>query len=225
MATVFSIFDYYPVRQIVESTKPYSLSAVPGREAEPEPLLTRLTGVRYVPDLGTLTTGVFTTPNITLVNRSWSLFDRGDFYGPNFQYKEYMSVRNSFTGLIVHYALIFGMASLALPPVRWLLQKVVHQPGEGPSRESAAKDRIEYRAIATADTKEKQRAYAKFYFGGGAYHLTGILMAEAAITILRDNTAAHGMGGGFLTPATLGQAFIDRLGKAGATLETHMLNH
>lgn len=178
-----------------------------------------------MPGLGTLTTGIFTTPNMVLVNRSWSLFDRGNFYGPDFQYKEYMSVRNSFMGLVTHYALTLGMAALAVPPFRWIIKKFVHQPGEGPTRESTAKDRIEYRAIAVADTKESQRAFAKFCFGGSAYHLTGILMAEAAITILRDSTAAHGMGGGFLTPATLGQAYIDRLRKAGATLDTHMLNH
>jgi len=225
LATVFSIFDAYPIRQITDSTKPFSLSTVPGRKAEHEPLLETLTGVRYVPDLGTLTTGVFTTPNMTLVNRSWSLFDRGDYYGPDFQYKEYMSVRNRFTGILIHYALLFGMAAITLPPVRWLVKKFVYQPGEGTARESAAKDRIEYRAIAIADTKEAQRASARFYFAGSAYHLTGVLMSEAAMTILRDSTAAHEMAGGFLTPATLGQAYIDRLRKAGVTLEIRMLSH
>ena len=51
------------------------------------------------------------------------------------------------------------------------------------------------------------------------YKLTGVFAAEAAITLLRDETTAKKIGGGFLTPATLGGAYIDRLQKAGVMLD------
>ena len=207
----------------MESTKPYALSMVRGGKPVSEPLMTRLFGVRYVPDIGTVTTGIAAGPNTTLVNRSWSLYDGGNTYGPNFRYKEYGSARNAFTGFMVHLALTLGVVALTISPFRWLVRKLVHQPGEGPTRESTTKDRFEYRAIATADNQKSQRALAKFRFNGSAYELSGVLMAEAAITILRDNTPAHKMGGGILTPATLGQAYIDRLRKARVVFDAHML--
>jgi short subunit dehydrogenase-like uncharacterized protein len=46
--------------------------------------------------------------------------------------------------------------------------------------------------------------------------VTGISVAEAAISILRDN---HKLSGGVYTPASLGQKFIDRLQTAGLKFE------
>ena len=211
----------------MESSKPYALSPIPGHKDEQVPLLTRLSGVRYVPDLGTLTTGLAGDINTSLVQRSWGLLNRGDYYGQRFQYKEYATTRNSFTGLVTHLVITFGLAALAIPPVRWLAKVFVHQPGEGPSRESTAKDRVEFRAIATADTEGSKRATAICGFNGSAYDFTGVLMAEAAISIVRDgnNSPAREIGGGILTPATLGQAYVDRLRNAGVVLEASMLAH
>jgi short subunit dehydrogenase-like uncharacterized protein len=48
-------------------------------------------------------------------------------------------------------------------------------------------------------------------------------LAEAAITLLKDDVVAKKLGGGVLTPATLGQPFIDRLHNAGFKFETKML--
>jgi len=55
------------------------------------------------------------------------------------------------------------------------------------------------------------------------YHLTGVFAAEAAITLLRDDTLAHSIGGGVLTPATLGGAYIERLQKAGVKIDLRMM--
>jgi short subunit dehydrogenase-like uncharacterized protein len=46
--------------------------------------------------------------------------------------------------------------------------------------------------------------------------VTGISLAEAAISILRDE---HKLTGGIYTPASLGQKFIDRLQSAGFKFE------
>jgi hypothetical protein len=35
----------------------------------------------------------------------------------------------------MHVALALGAFVLILPPVRWLLKKLVYQPGDGPTKE------------------------------------------------------------------------------------------
>ena len=57
------------------------------------------------------------------------------------------------------------------------------------------------------------------------YYLTGVFLAEAAFVLLRgqEEIEARKLGGGVLTPATLGQPLIDRLQKAGLVLETSLL--
>jgi len=88
------------------------------------------------------------------------------------------------------------------------------------------KERVEYVAITTADqdTPHPQRAISRTVWRGSAYYLTGIFLAEAAMTILNDHTIAKELGGGILTPATLGQPFIDRLYTAGYRIETTMID-
>lgn len=54
-------------------------------------------------------------------------------------------------------------------------------------------------------------------FSGDMYSLTAMLLAEAAMVIVRPdgkNWAQHS-GGGVLTPATLGEQFVDKLKVAG----------
>lgn len=55
------------------------------------------------------------------------------------------------------------------------------------------------------------------------YGLTGAFLAEAAVTISRDKTIAHDLGGGILTPATLGASYLKRLQKAGLETEVRIL--
>lgn len=58
---------------------------------------------------------------------------------------------------------------------------------------------------------------------GSLYHLTGIFLAEAAITISRTKTYAHELGGGVLTPATLGASYIERVQKAGVKFDVRTM--
>lgn len=123
---------------------------------------------------------------------------------------------------------MIGALSLVFPPVRWLAKKLVFAPGQGVSREDAAKDRMELWAVATADEegragRKPRQAFARFRFEGGIYYLTGLLLAEAAMVILEDEGLVARLGGGLLTPAMLGQHFVDRIIKAGVVLETEML--
>ena len=188
-------------------------------------LLNTLFGVRSIPDLGTLTTSIAATTNRAIVQRSWGLLDGGNFYGQRFQYNEYLRVRNSFVGTALHYAFAFGALALAIPPFRWLVKRFVYAPGEGRSKDLTKNEVMEFQAIGIADqgVPSPARAFAKFKWEGGMYHLTGVLLAEAAILILRDETLAKRLGGGLLTPAMLGQSFIDRLKDAGIIFEAKLI--
>ena len=227
LATVTGLFDHYSVAQVVESTKPWILSPIPGpKPVKSRSLLSKLSGVVFVPDMGTLTTGIAAGPNRAIVERSWGLFDRGNFYGQSFQYREYMSVRNAFVGTVVHIAITIGMTSLAFPPLRWLLKKIVTAPGGGPAQEATKNDFLEVRAIATADQDgpRPQRAFARLTWKGSIYQLSAVFLAEAALVMLREDTMAEKLGGGLLTPATLGQPFVDRLRNAGVIFQAHVVD-
>ena len=53
--------------------------------------------------------------------------------------------------------------------------------------------------------------------------VSGVFAAEAALTLLKDDVTAKKLGGGFMTPATLGQPYIDRLADAGFEIEVEMV--
>lgn len=225
-ATALGIFDAYSVKEIAAGTK-WTHSPVqppPKPQLSPLPDLMRtLLGVRKVPDLGIVTTSVNAGPNIATVQRSWGLLDRGKFYGPNFQYKEYMTVRSSPIGALIHFAIVVAALLLTFRPIRWALSKVVFQPGNGPDRATTKSESIEHRCVASAvdaNGKEK-RALSRFRYEDGMYYMTGMLLAEAGMIILKDEKKLEG---GVLTPACLGQAFVDRLRNSGVILESKMLD-
>lgn len=73
-------------------------------------------------------------------------------------------------------------------------------------------DYAHIKAVGIADNSASDRAVATFKFDGSLYYFTGLAIAEAALTILRGGTnTARKCGGGVLTPATLGEPFIERL--------------
>jgi short subunit dehydrogenase-like uncharacterized protein len=108
--------------------------------------------------------------------------------------------------------------------MRWLLKKWAYDPGQGPTKEAFQNNRLVYKAIAKADCEPEKRAVATFEYTGGGYYLTGILVTEAAMTILKGNEMpAAKMGGGLLTTATLGEEYVERVRKAGVKIEVAMM--
>ena len=55
-----------------------------------------------------------------------------------------------------------------------------------------------------------------------AFLVTGVFLAEAAATLLEDDVAGR-LPGGVLTPACLGQGYIDRLDRAGLHIEAKIV--
>ncbi|KAL8732038.1 MAG: hypothetical protein Q9166_002990 [cf. Caloplaca sp. 2 TL-2023] len=229
LATATGILDHYSLSEVARSCAPWALSPIAGaKSSKAVPLATRLLGVRKMPHLGILTTSITSGPNSAIVQRTWGLLGGSKSYGPNFQYHEYMRVKNSLAGFIIHAALCLGFFAMIIPPVRWLIQWAAHNfyaPGQGASKEVTAKESVEFRATAVADqdVPNPRMAMAKFRYHGGIYYLAGLFLAEAAMVLLKDEDLTGKLGGGLLTPAMLGQAFVDRLRNAGITLESRIM--
>ena len=178
LATVFTLFENFSIREVKASHVPFALSPLP----HPQPTSTKrsflrsLTGLAKVPNLGLLTTSLAGMTDAAIVERTWGLLSvnpsrKEQFYGPNFTFKEYMRTPNWFRGMIQHYAMtLFGFV-LITPPLRKFIWSFVHQPGQGPDREGARKDRIEYRGVGNPDLEGKgKQAFSRAYFNGSMYY-------------------------------------------------------
>jgi len=215
------------MKELAKAADPYCISLSPPSKVEPTPFLQQLFGSRLVPHLGTVTTALPAVCDTAIVHRSSSLMP--ELYGPNFRFQEFAKVRNVFLGAIVHVSLAALSVCLSIPPIRWLAQKFVYAPGDGPSKDSTAGSRVEYHGIAIADPQEADnksgKVFGKLAYDGGGYELTGLFLGEAAMILLdQKHVPAKGQGG-IVTPAFLGQAYVDRLQKAGVNIETEILQH
>ena len=227
LATILGIMDHYSLKQIEKSSGSWATSPIPGpRTQNSRSWVSKFLGTRSVPGLGTLTTSISAAPNIAVVQRSWGLLDGGKLYGTNFQYSEYMRVRNSVLGIAMHFAFAFAGLALTFPPIRWVLKKLIYAPGEGADKKATRHEYLEYHAVATADEDglNPRRAFAKLRWDGSLYYFTGVCLAEAAMVLLNDEKLVQRLDGGLLTPATLGQPFIDRMKNAGLVFEVEMMS-
>lgn len=134
LATILGLLDTSSLKQVSSASKPYALAIKQGpKPTRPRSVLERLTGVRKDPTFGALTTAFSTTADTLIVERSWSLLS-DSVYGPNFEFNEYQIVRNVFFALLVKVLYAVVMVALMLPPVTWLLKKLVYAPGQGASQ-------------------------------------------------------------------------------------------
>lgn len=137
LSTILTLFDSYGLGDLAKSFSRWNLSTVAApQQSHSRPIWERLSGLRMEHGLGGLLTDSIQGPtDIPLVHRSWSLYEGGQLYGPNFYLSAYMRAKTLIRGIVIHLALTFGFLALIFPPVRWLLQRLVTQPGDGPSKE------------------------------------------------------------------------------------------
>jgi short subunit dehydrogenase-like uncharacterized protein len=136
LATALSLFDAYSLSDFTRAQQPWSMCPVaPPNQASGKPLLEKVTGVRTVDGLGTLTDSIQGPSDIPIVHRSWGLYDDGKFYGKDFRLSAYMTASNALTGFAFHVVLAAVFIGFILPPVRWLMKQFVYQPGDGPTKE------------------------------------------------------------------------------------------
>lgn len=160
--------------------RPYAISPIPNPRhalsAQSEPLTAKLFGVRSIPELGTLTTSVAGSTDTAIVHRSWGLLasltsrDK-EYYGPNFSFREFYRVPSWIQGAAIHFALFLGLLVMATP-LRQLVKKFIYQPGQGPEREAAKQDFVEYRgtAVPDVDPSPAHIAFSRAWFQGSMYY-------------------------------------------------------
>ena len=166
-----------------------------------------------------------------MVNRTWGLLrDTDADYGPRFRYSEYEAASSALSGVLSIFggSLIMGILNLA--PVRALIRRFFLTPGDGagPDVEASRNSRVALEAVAVADVegggnKGAVRARTIFSYPSGAYHLTGILVAQGAASLLYAKKLEGGYAGGSLTPAFLGDDFVRRIREAGGVLRSEAL--
>ena len=211
------------------AASPYSLS--PDRAAEPdlgrqEDMVT-LKGQEVDPSLrGTLAPFVMASYNTRVVRRSNAL--RGWAYGRRFRYREAMSVGTSPLSPVVATVTKAGLGALvvglALPPTRFLLDRLLPKPGEGPNEKARTRGHftVDLFTRTTTGARYTARVRAK---GDPGYAATSVMLGESALTLVLDRAGLPAVEGGVLTPATaLGDALVERLRTAGLTLTARRLS-
>jgi short subunit dehydrogenase-like uncharacterized protein len=164
--------------------------------------------------LGWIGPFVMATYNTRIVRRSHSLLD----YGPRFSYREVQRYRDPVTALGLTAGLGALAGGLAFAPTRKVLDKVLPQPGEGPSEKSR---RSGFFRMEIHSGAHRATVAAK---GDPGYAATAVMMGESALTLVleRPRLPAHT---GVLTPATaLGVPLIERLRAAGMTFQVDVNN-
>jgi short subunit dehydrogenase-like uncharacterized protein len=199
---------------------PYSLS--PDREAEPDlGDQSDLRGVRRDPALGVWLGPFPMAPiNTRVVRRSNALQDWA--YGPRFRYSESFGFGSGLASPLMAGGISGAVwaleAGLANPATRKVLDRLLPDPGEGPSERLRRNGffRIEIHARTSSDARYLCRVAAR---GDPGYAATAVMLGESALCLALDDPPAS-PSAGVLTPATaMGSALVDRLRAAAFTFE------
>ncbi len=199
---------------------PYSLS--PDRAAEPD-LGSERDPAGVVRDDalgGFLAPFVMGTVNSRVVRRSNAL--RAHSYGRQMRYRELMLGGPLPLGPAKAAAMAGGLAvlmgGLLLPPTRKLLDRVLPDPGEGPSE--AQRDKGFFRIDVHTTTDSGARLVCEIEVAGDpGYKATAVMFGQSALALAQDGGRLPDVAG-VLTPATaMGTVLADRLRAAGHRYE------
>lgn len=202
---------------------PYSLS--PDRTREPDLGEQReLRGVRYDAEVGAwVGPFVMASANTRVVRRSNAL--RGWAYGRRFRYQEVMGFGGGATAPLKAGAMSAGLAAfgagLDFRPTRSLLERVLPEPGAGPSAETRRTGffQIDVHGRTSMGARYVARVAAK---GDPGYAATAVMLGESALCLAMDRDRSPDLAG-VLTPSTaMGAVLVDRLRAAGQTLSVRL---
>lgn len=198
---------------------PYALS--PARDREPDLGERDAAGVRFDRELGTwIAPFVMAVYNTRVVRRSNALQDWA--YGRRFRYSEVMATGRGPLSPVLAGATAVGIGAfglgMALPPTRLLLDRVLPEPGEGPSEKTRQNGRFRVRVHARTSSGARYDGIVAAQ-GDPGYAATAVMLGESALCLALDADRLPDAAG-VLTPATgMGTALVDRLRAQGFTLE------
>ncbi|AGZ41928.1 saccharopine dehydrogenase family protein [Actinoplanes friuliensis] len=202
------------------AASPYSLS--PARDREPDlgrqDDMASLKASDVDPALrGSLAPFVMASYNTRVVRRSNALRDFA--YGRKFRYREAMSTGTSPLSPVIAKVMKLGLgavvAGLSLPPTRFVLDRILPKPGDGPDEKARNSGHFTMDLFTRTTTGARYRARVRAK-GDPGYAATAVMLGESALTLVHDRDKLPASGGGVLTPATaLGDALVERLRAAG----------
>lgn len=165
-----------------------------------------------------VTTSFLAICNESIAHRSSSLLP--EIYGPAYNLHEYLPTTSVFAAIFTHFLTRFATLLLSFPPVLWLARYLLPKSGTGPDLATAGAERQEFRAIGSPLGTTGDSVSARYVYEGSLYYCSALMGVEAAFSIIgEEKTSAHDIGGGILTPATLGIPFIERIRNAGVQIE------
>jgi short subunit dehydrogenase-like uncharacterized protein len=196
---------------------PYALS--PNRDKEPDlgrqPDLDTLPAAEIDPDLrGRLAPFVMAPYNTRIVRRSNALRDWA--YGRRFRYREAMRVGGWPLLAQATKAGLGGLVlAMALPPTRFVADRLLPKPGQGPSERTRRTGHFTVDLFTTTESGKRYTARVRAD-GDPGYAATAVMISESALALALAERSSEG---GVLTPATgIGDALVQRLRAAGLEL-------
>jgi short subunit dehydrogenase-like uncharacterized protein len=203
-----------PSRRVLAD--PYALS--PDRAAEPD-LGSERDSLKPLRDDrlgGWLAPFVMGSVNTRVVRRSNALQDHA--YGRRFRYRELMLTGRGPLGGAKAAGVAGGIAGvfagLATPGARQLLDRVLPDPGEGPSESTRERGFFNIDIHTTTSSGERLRCEIRAS-GDPGYKATAVMLGESALCLALDDLPETA---GVLTPASaMGRVLADRLIEAGHT--------
>lgn len=155
--------------------------------------------------------------NARIVRRSNAL--TGHSYGPGFRYREVMGVGESAAAPVVAGAVAAGVIALEVAfsrrPTRALLDRLLPQPGSGPSEKARQAGHFRFEVHTRTSTGARYVATIAAQ-GDPGYTATTIMFGESALCLASDPLTSPG---GVLTPAVaMGDRLVDRLHGHGLQL-------
>jgi len=154
---------------------------------------------------------VMAAVNTRIVHRTNALSKQA--YGADFRYDEAVLRGDGFKGRAAATSMGAGlgafMAAAAVPPTRWVLERFLPGPGEGPSPEDQRNGFFDIRIFGRTEGHTLQVKVTGDRDPG--YGSTGKMLGQAGACLALDTPKAN-TPGGFWTPATIfGDRLIDRL--------------
>ncbi|PYH74392.1 uncharacterized protein BO88DRAFT_439877 [Aspergillus vadensis CBS 113365] len=224
--SILAGLETYSLRQILAASSPLASCIPDAGPHRPHPTAPKLPVQRNC-FLGDLTFNPSAVAEQLVVMRTWSLFqrygDRTEQYGDQFSYHGYTAAPgwlHAWSSFLVMSVVL--VCTVLFRPLRSLMRWLAPQPGTGPQLKPGEKHFVEWKATVAAADGGGPRVLGVMRMETDVYSVCAILVSEAALALLQvldgkddEDSMVKKLRGGVLTPASLGNQYVQRLEMAG----------